>query len=87
MPRGRRRDQILSWLEHDLPLWFEDRMLTVDNHVADEWGRLLSKVERTFPAIDSLIAATALCHRLTVVTRNVKDFGLPGIDTLNPWIE
>ena len=85
MPRGRRRDQILSWLEHDLPLWFEDRMLTVDNHVADEWGRLLSKVERTFPAIDSLIAATALCHHLTVVTRNVKDFDLPGVDTLNPW--
>jgi len=85
MSRGRRRDQILSWLEHDLPLWFADRMLSVDNHVADEWGRLLSKVERTFPAVDSLIAATALCRRLTVVTRNEKDFDLPGIETLNPW--
>jgi predicted nucleic acid-binding protein len=85
MSQGRRRDQILSWLEHDLPLWFEDRMLPVDNHVADEWGRLLSKVERTIPAVDSLIAATALCRRLTVVTRNVKDFDLPGIETLNPW--
>lgn len=87
MPQGRRYDQILSWLEYDLPLWFEDRMLPVDRHVADEWGRLLSKVERTFPAIDSLLAATALCHRLTVVTRNVKDFDLPDIDTLNPWSE
>ena len=86
LPQGRRRDQILSWLEHDLPVWFEDRMLPVDKHVADEWGRLLSKVERTFPAIDSLIAATALCHRLTIVTRNVKDFDLPGIDILNPWV-
>jgi predicted nucleic acid-binding protein len=86
MPQGRRRGQILSWLEHDLPLWFEDRMLPVDNQVADEWGHLLSKVERTVPAIDSLIAATALYHRLTVVTRNVNDFNLPGIDTLNPWI-
>jgi predicted nucleic acid-binding protein len=85
MSQGRRRDQILSWLEHDLPLWFEDRMLPVDNHVADEWGRLLSKVERTIPAVDSFIAATALCRRLTVVTRNVKDFDLPGIETLNPW--
>ena len=62
-------------------------MLPVDRHVADEWGRLLSKVERTFPAIDSFIAATAICHRLTVVTRNVKDFDLPDIDTLNPWSE
>lgn len=87
MPQGRRCDQILSWLEHDLPLWFEDRMLPVDRHVADEWGRLLSKVERTFPAIDSLIAATALYHRLTVVTRKVKDFDLPDIDRLNPWSE
>lgn len=85
MPQGRRRNQILSWLEYDLPLWFENRMLPVDNHVADEWGRLLSKVERTFPAIDSLIAATALYHRLTVVTRNVKDFDLPSVETLNPW--
>ena len=85
MPMGQRREQILNWLEHDLPLWFEDRMLPVDNRVADDWGRLLSKVERTFPAIDSLIAATALCHHLTVVTRNEKDFDVPGVDTLNPW--
>jgi len=86
MLQGRRRDRIMGWLEHDLPAWFEDRMLPVDKHVADEWGRLLSKAERTFPAIDSLIAATALCHRLTIVTRNVKDFNLPGLDTLNPWL-
>ena len=86
MPQGRRRDRIMGWLEHDLPAWFEDRMLPVDKHVADEWGRLLSKAERTFPAINSLIAATALCHRLTIVTRNVKDFNLPGLDTLNPWL-
>jgi len=85
MSAGRRRDQILSWLEHDLPMWFEDRMLPVDNRVADEWGRLLSKLERTCPAIDSLIAATALNHHLTVVTHNIKDFDLPGVDTLNPW--
>lgn len=85
LSRGRRRSQILSWLEHDLPRWFEDRMLPIDNQVADEWGRLQSKVERTLPAIDSLIAATALFHRLVLVTRNVKDFDLPGVDVLDPW--
>ena len=85
MPGGRRRNQILSWLEHDLPLWFGERVLPIDNYVADEWGRLLSKAGRTLPAIDSLIAATSLYHRLTVVTRNVKDFDLPDVDTLNPW--
>lgn len=86
MPQGRRRNQILSWLEHDLPLWFEDRMMPIDKHVADEWGHLLSRLERTFPAIDSLIAATAQFHRLTIVTRNTKDFNLAGIDILNPWV-
>jgi len=60
-------------------------MLSIDKHIADEWGRLLAKVERTLPAIDSLITATACNHRLTIVTRNVKDFDLPGIDILNPW--
>ena len=85
LSHGRRYYQILSWLEHDLPRWFEDRMLPVDNQVADEWGRLQSKVERTLPAIDSLIAATALFHRLVLVTRNVKDFDLPDVDVLNPW--
>ncbi len=85
LSHGRRHSQILSWLEHDLPRWFEDRMLPIDNQVADEWGRLQSKVERTLPAIDSLIAATALFHRLVIVTRNVKDFDLPDVDVLNPW--
>jgi len=85
LSRGRRHSQILSWLEHDLPRWFEDQMLPINNQVADEWGRLQSKVERTLPAIDSLIAATALFHRLVLVTRNVKDFDLPDVDVLNPW--
>lgn len=87
LSHGRRHNQILNWLEHDLPQWFEDRMLPIDVQVAEEWGRLQSRVERTFPAIDSLIAATSLFHRLTVVTRNVKDFDLPDIDVLNPWNE
>lgn len=87
MSNGRRRNRVLSWLEHDLPLWFGKRVLPIDNHVADEWGRLLSKAGRTLPAIDSLIAATSLYHRLTVVTRNEKDFDLPDIDILNPWNE
>jgi predicted nucleic acid-binding protein len=84
LSRGRRRNQLHSWLEHDLPRWFEDRMLPIDIQVADEWGRLQSKVERKLPAIDSLIAATALFHRLVLVTRNVKDFDLPDVDVLNP---
>ena len=81
----RRRDKIMSWLEHELPMWFEDRILPIDAAVADEWGRLLAKAGRSVPAIDSLIAATALHHRLTIVTRNVSDFDYADLNVFNPW--
>jgi len=81
----RRFVKIAHWLEHDLPGWFENRVLAIDAAVADEWGRLLAKARQPLPAIDSLIAATALRHRLTVVTRNVKDFESAGVDVMNPW--
>ena len=84
LPPGRRRAQIVAWLETELPAWFEDRVLPVDAGVADEWGRLLAK-QGTVPVVDSLIAATALRHRLTVVTRNECDFAATGVELLNPW--
>lgn len=80
-----RRNRIQAWLEFDLPDWFEDRILTIDASVADEWGRLVAGAGRRLPAIDSLIAATARYHRLTVVTRNTGDFADTGADIFNPW--
>ncbi|MBM3951896.1 MAG: type II toxin-antitoxin system VapC family toxin [Rhodospirillales bacterium] len=85
LPGGRRRARIAAWLEVELPAWFEDRVLPVDAAVADEWGRLLVRTRRAVSAVDSLIAATALRHRLTIVTRNVSDFAFDGIDNINPW--
>ena len=81
---GRRRARITMWLETELPDWFENRVLPVDAGVADEWGRLAARL-RSLPAIDGLIAATALRHRLAVVTRNESDFAATGVDLLNPW--
>ena len=83
----RRKDKILNWLEHELPLWFDDRILPIDTGVADEWGRLLARAGRSLPAIDSLIAATAIHNRLTIVTRNVSDFDYANVDVFNPWVK
>ncbi len=82
---GRRRTQIVTWPETQLPAWFEDRVLPVDAGVADEWGRLTARLSKPVPAIDSLIAATAIRHRLAIVTRNESDFAATGVDILNPW--
>lgn len=82
---GDRRLKLLDWLETDLPAFFAGRILPVDLPVADRWGRLLAEMQRPLPAIDSLLAATALHHELRLVTRNQKDFAYPGLEVINPW--
>lgn len=83
---SRRKEKLRLWLEHTLPDWFEDRVLAVDEAVAEQWGRLLAEVGRPVPAIDSLLAATALHHDLRMVTRNVNDFDFPGVEVIDPWV-
>ena len=85
LPDSRRRSRISAWLENELPAWFENRVLPIDGSIADEWGRLTARLKNPLPAIDGLIAATALCRRLTVVTRNESDFAPAGVAILNPW--
>ena len=79
------RQRLLDWLQLELPAFFAGRLLPVDTAVADRWGRLQALAARPLPAIDSLLAATALEHDLVLVTRNVRDFaGLP-VQVFNPW--
>jgi predicted nucleic acid-binding protein len=86
LSEGKKRQNLLHWLEHELAGWFEGKILAVDKDVADKWGFCLAQIGRTLPAIDSLIAATALTHNLVLVTRNIKDFeGIAGLEVLNPW--
>jgi predicted nucleic acid-binding protein len=80
-----RRTVLSEWLERELPVFFAARLLPIDAGVAHQWGQLLAEAGRSLPAIDSLLAATALHHNLVLVTRNLKDFaGLP-VQVLNPW--
>ena len=74
-----------TWLDsHVLPT-FLDRILPVDTTVARRCARL--HVPDPRPDRDALIAATALVHRMTMVTRNVRDFTPTGVETVNPWGE
>lgn len=72
------------WLR-DVQAGFEDRVLPVTLPVAAAWGR--QQYTRPLPVIDALLAATARVHGLTVVTRNVKDFEVAGVQVLNPVAE
>lgn len=82
---AKRRLKLADWLETELPLFFAGRIISIDDGVADRWGRLLAHAGRTLPAIDSLLGATAAHHGLTMVTRNSKDFANLGLEVLNPW--
>jgi predicted nucleic acid-binding protein len=85
LPTSKRKLALRDWLEVDLPAFFTGRILPIDAAVVDRWGRLQARVKRSVPAIDSLIAATALHHGLIVVTRNEADFKFPELDVINTW--
>lgn len=71
------------WLDRFVMSGFRDRLLPVDLPIALQCAHL--HVPDRKPDRDALIAATALVHGMTVVTRNVKDFEPMGVAVLNPW--
>ena len=88
LPQGKRRTRLEAWLEVDLRARFSGRILPVDAAVADRWGLLAAQARRngaTLPIVDGLLAATALHHNLTMVSRNVSDFAAAQVPVLNPW--
>ena len=68
--QGKRRSGLEAWLEVELQARFSGRILPIDEPVADRWG---------------LLAATAIHHNLTVVSRNVNDFAPTQVPVVNPW--
>jgi toxin FitB len=88
LPAGKKRDQLEKWLETDLPRRFSNRLLPINREIAELWGAMAGQAQlRGIPLaiIDGLLAATAKHHNLTVVTRNVRDFGVWGIPVTDPW--
>jgi toxin FitB len=72
-----------SWLDRQLLPAFDGRVLPVDTQVALRCAAL--HVPDLRPERDALIAATALVHGMTLVTRNIRDIEATGVTFLNPW--
>ncbi len=75
-------DQLGAWVD-GIETIFADRVLPIDAAIARRWGEL--SANRSVPVIDTLIAATAISHGLTLVTRNVRDVESTGVPLVNPW--
>ena len=89
LAQGKRRIRLETWLEVDLQVRFAGRIVGIDTAVAERWGALAAEAKRKGKAlsiIDGLLAATALHHSLTVVTRNAGDFTPAHVQVLNPWV-
>jgi toxin FitB len=83
-----RRVTLEAWLDHDLALRFSDRILPIDQQVADRWGRIAGSAaakKSPLPVIDGLFAATAQHHNLILVTRNTRDIAAAGVPAFDPW--
>ena len=89
MPAGRRRNALGLWLERDLFLRFERRVIPIDISVATSSASIAAqcrKAGRPLHPMDAFVAATARVHDLSLVTRNTRHFEATGIALLNPWI-
>nr|WP_297461203.1 type II toxin-antitoxin system VapC family toxin [uncultured Halomonas sp.] len=85
---GKRRQQLQAWLDQSLMQRFSNRIFSVDGETALEWGVLSGQARASgvaAPAIDTLLAATARQHNLTLVTRNIHDFAPFELHVFNPW--
>jgi predicted nucleic acid-binding protein len=85
LPRGRKRERLEQWFEAVVDVI---DCLPWDAATSRRWAELmvdLKKKREIVPLLDGMIAATALLHELTVVTRNIRDFKKTGVKTFNPF--
>lgn len=88
LAESKRKTYLDNWLNAQVVKSFDQRVLPVDAEIALNWGLYQAEMEamgNPLPLMDSLIAATAKTHHLTLVTRNMKDMKMAGLKLLNPW--
>lgn len=84
----KKRNTLQLWLDQDLAVRFSGRILAVDLDTARVWGAISGEAKKQGnprPVVDCLIAATAIRHNLTLVTRNTADFETLPVRLVNPW--
>jgi len=85
-----RRAELQDWLTHKVRPMFEQRVLAITEDVMFKWRLLVEegrKARHTFSQPDLIIAATALQHGLTVVSRDVSDYKRARVPVFNPWTD
>jgi len=80
-----KKQKLTQWLDIEMATFFRNRILAIDAVVADKWGFILGNLKNSAPAVDSLLAATAISNNLKLVTRNVSDFKAFQVEIINPW--
>lgn len=88
LPPGRRRTHLATWLDQDLVDRFEGRILAIDRRISEAWAEIVARGRArgaTPPILDAFLAAAALVHGITVVSRNVRHLERLEVPVLDPW--
>ena len=89
LPEGQKKNKLSQWLENDLLMRFENKIIDIDIDIMFQWGAINSELKqlgKPLPIMDSLIGATSQVKDLVLITRNEKDFKNLDIKIANPLI-
>jgi len=87
LKESKKKKELLNWIEQ-FEKQYNDRIISIDAQVTKIWGELIVRckhVKKTLSMAEGLIAATAICHGLHVMTENIKDFEPTGVLIINPY--